>query len=362
MMVVVALPPIGSQSRLAAVHVAFILHALGPGGTERQVTYLTAGLVERGTRVSVVELRRGGHFTGAVERAGGTVISAAARNRADLARVVRIIRGLRPDVAYGLNPEANVLALASGAPAVFGIRATALDQLPQDAPARFALFLQHRLARRARLVVVNSHAGARELRCRGYPGDRLRVVPNGIEVGRFAPAAAARRPADSPQLVATVARMDRQKDHETFLRAAALAARPGRRFAWFGDGPLRSQIERRARELGVELLVPGVQHDMRATYAGIDVFTLSSAWGEGFSNAFAEALAAGLPCVVTDTGDHARAREVATVVAPGDPGALAAAWDHATACGGRAWVAANMSVDQMVSNTHELLLEAVRGR
>ena len=193
MMVVVALPRIGRQSRVAAVHVALILHALGPGGTERQVTYLTAGLVERGARVSVVELRRGAHFTGAVERAGGTVISAAARNRADLARVLRVIRGLRADVAYGLNPEANVLALASGAPVVFGIRATALERLPQDAPARLALFLQRRLARRARFIVANSHAGANELRSRGYPGDRLRVVPNGIEVGRFAPAAPTER-------------------------------------------------------------------------------------------------------------------------------------------------------------------------
>jgi glycosyltransferase involved in cell wall biosynthesis len=345
------------------VHVALILHALGPGGTERQVTYLTAGLVERGARVSVVELRRGAHFIGAVERAGGTVISAAARNRADLARVVRLIRRLRADVAYGLNPEANVVALASGAPVVFGIRATALDQLPLDAPARLALFLQHRLARRARFIVANSHAGANELRSRGYPGDRLRVVPNGIEAGRFAPVAAAARPAPGgAQVVATVARMDRQKGHETFLRAAKLAARPGRHFAWFGDGPLRAEIEARARELGVELLAPGVRHDMRATYAGIDVFTLSSAWGEGFSNAFAEALAAGLPCVVTDTGDHARAREVATVVPPGEPAALAAAWDQANARGGRAWVEANLSVDQMVSSTHELLLEAVRGR
>jgi hypothetical protein len=65
---------------------------------------------------------------------------------------------------------------------------------------------------------------------------------------------------------------------------------------------------------------------------------------------------------VTDTGDHARAREVATVVPPGEPATLAAAWDQANARGGRAWVEANLSVDQMVSSTHELLLEAVRGR
>jgi glycosyltransferase involved in cell wall biosynthesis len=339
-----------------AVHVALILHALGPGGTERQVTHLTHGLIDRGERVTVVEIRRGQHFREAVRDAGGEVVSADARNRADVLRVGRVIRALHADVAYGLNPEANLLALASGVPAVFGVRSSGLDRLPDDALARIAMRLQHRLASRARLTIANSHAAGRELRARGYPADRVRVVPNGVVPVRRA---AASRPTGE-QVIGTVARMYRQKDYETFLQAAASAARPGRRFAWFGDGPLRPEVEARARELGVPLDAPGARHDMGRVYAEIDVFTLASAWGEGFSNAFAEALSAGLPCVVTDVGDHALAREVATIVAPRDPAALAAAWEQATAREGRAWVEANLSVDQMVSSTHELLVEAAR--
>lgn len=343
---------------VAPVHVALILHALGPGGTERQVTHLVRGLVERGERVTVVEIRQGGHFADAVRGAGGDVVSARARGRADVGRVVRAIRSVRADVAYGLNPEANVLALASGAPAVFGVRSSQLDRLPADGPARAALALQDRLAPRARLTIANSHAAHRELLARGYPAGRVRVVPSGIEVA--APPRSG--PPAEGQLIATVARMDAQKDPETFLRAAALAARPGRRFAWFGAGPLRDVAERRARELGVALALPGVQRDMAAVYGAIDVFTLTSAWGEAFSNAFGEALASGVPCVVTDVGDHALAAEVATVVPPRDPAALAAAWDTARAGGGRAWVEANLGVDQMVSSTHALLVEAARGR
>ena len=195
--------------------------------------------------------------------------------------------------------------------------------------------------------MANSHAAARELVGLGYPSDRLRVVPNGVDVRRFPAATPA--PHDG-QLIATAARLAPQKDPETFLRAAALAARPGRRFAWFGVGPLREQVERRAKELGVDLLMPGVRQDMAAAYAEMDVFTLTSAWGEAFSNSFAEALASGLPCVVTDSGDHALAGEVATIVPPRDPAALAAAWDRAAAGDGPAWVRANLG-SQMVART-----------
>ncbi len=121
-------------------------------------------------------------------------------------------------------------------------------------------------------------------------------------------------------------------------------------------------MEALARSLGVELLLPGAVLDVPGCYAALDVFTLPSGWGEGFSDAFAEALAAGLPCVVTDTGDHARARAVATVVPPGDPAALATAWEQAEAGEGPRWVREHLGVDQMVSSTEALLLEAARGR
>lgn len=351
------------------MHAALILHALGHGGTERQVTFMTAGLVERGHRVTVVEIRRGDHFRDDVLAAGGEVVSAEARSRAAVLGVLSKLRALDADVAYGLNPEANVLALGAGAPAVFGVRGTRLDRIPKDGLARLAMRLQHRLARRARLIVANSDAAADELRARGYPSERVRVVPNGVEAERFArePSSRARwraelGVADDEQLIGTVARMDRQKDPQTFIEAIARAARPRRRFVWVGDGPERSAVEALARSLGVELLLPGAVLDVPGCYAALDVFTLPSGWGEGFSNAFAEALAAGLPCVVTDTGDHARARAVATVVPPGDAAALATAWEQAEAGEGPRWVREHLGVDQMVSSTEALLLEAARGR
>ena len=68
------------------------------------------------------------------------------------------------------------------------------------------------------------------------------------------------------------------------------------------------------------------RHDVGDVFNAVDIACSSSAWGEGFSNAIGEAMACGVPCVVTDIGDSAAiVADTGMVVAPRDPGALAAA-------------------------------------
>ena len=50
----------------------------------------------------------------------------------------------------------------------------------------------------------------------------------------------------------------------------------------------------------------GEQEDMLSVYNALDILALSSAYGEGFSNAIGEAMACGIPCVATDVGDAAQ--------------------------------------------------------
>jgi glycosyltransferase involved in cell wall biosynthesis len=139
-------------------------------------------------------------------------------------------------------------------------------------------------------------------------------------------------PPDAP-LIAMVARFDPVKDHPTFLEAAARlhARRPdvrfllcGRDVTWENRG-LAAAVERAGARGFVHLL--GQREDVARVTAALDLSTLSSSCGEGFSNVVGEAMACGVPCVVTDVGDSgAIVADTGLVVPPRDPEALAAAW------------------------------------
>lgn len=105
-------------------------------------------------------------------------------------------------------------------------------------------------------------------------------------------------------VVGHVGRFEAQKNHTFLLRVAAeyLRMAPETIFLLVGDGPLRKDIEREARELGIErqICFAGVRKDVPALMRGVmDVFVLPSLF-EGLPLVLLEAQAAGLPCLLSD--------------------------------------------------------------
>jgi glycosyltransferase involved in cell wall biosynthesis len=217
-----------------------------------------------------------------------------------------------------------------------------MDLKRYDYSWRLTFFAERLLSRRADLIVANSYAGRDYFVTKGFAERRIEVVPNGIDLDRFANGNRFGRKfreeigvADDEILIGIVARQDPMKGYDVFLRAAAqLAARRTKvRFVCVGsEGLLSSEALRvLSRSLGIadQVVWTGYRADVPAVLAGLDIATSASVFGEGFSNAVAEAMAAATPCVGTDVGDTARILgDTGLVVPPGDAGALAEAWLH----------------------------------
>ena len=315
------------------------------GGAERQLVELARGLHERGHDVTLLTFYPGGVMLGDAGKAGLRIVSLDKAGRWDVLpfvlRLIRILRSERADVVHGYLGMANaLLALTKPfhhAPVVWGVRASNIDISRYHRLARFDAWIEAKLSRFPALIIANSHAGKAHSISRGFPDDRIIVIPNGIDLERFQRDEAGRDRVRTElgvggheRLIGRVARIDPQKDYPTFLRAAAIVAgvRPDVRFALVGNDRYGSQGELAALadelEIGDRVIWAGQRTDMAAVHSAFDLCVSSSAYGEGTPNVLAEAMACGTPCVTTDAGDSAiTVGDLGFVVPRGDPQALA---------------------------------------
>jgi glycosyltransferase involved in cell wall biosynthesis len=158
------------------------------------------------------------------------------------------------------------------------------------------------------------------------PEPRLRYVPNGVDLSRFAPSP---RRAGAGVTIGTVASLRAEKNLARLLRAfRALPEEIGAGLVIAGDGPERPGLQALATELGLGARVRFVgQHDDPAPlYRDFDIFAISSDT-EQMPLSVLEAMAAGLPVAATAVGDIRAmlAEENADCVVPPDDAALAGA-------------------------------------
>ena len=181
-------------------------------------------------------------------------------------------------------------------------------------------------------VATNSHAGRRVHEALGYRPRRWAFLPNGFDSEQWKPdpadRAAVRRElglAEGDFVIGMVARVDPQKDHAGFLDAVQIAAgkHPRLRLVLVGKDTQELSVP---QGLGRVVTALGERRDVPQLMRMFDVIVLPSAYGEGFPNVVGEALASGVPCVVTDTGDAGFVvGEAGIVVPPRAPAAVAAA-------------------------------------
>ena len=168
------------------------------------------------------------------------------------------------------------------------------------------------LHRSDQFVAVGTAVRQALIEFEGMAPDRIEVIYNGIELGRYDPMRRRRATvradeawADDEIVIIQVARLNRLKDHETALRAIRILRDqcPKARLVLIGEGEERAKIERLRIELGLEDCVEllGTRLDVPRLLEGADIFLLSSL-SEGIPLTLMEAMACGLPCVATRVG------------------------------------------------------------
>jgi len=310
------------------VSVLHVIAGLGIGGAERSLLQIASGLKARGMPQHVVSLGRGNELRGAFETSGVPVTELDASIWSIprmLGHIVRIVANETPRAIQGWMYHGDIAAalahrLAPGRKQrklFWNLRASNMDA------ARYGWLIRAEawLSSWPDAIIANSKRGAAEHVRFGYRPRRLEVIANGVDVARFRSDAETRRAvraelgiSQDALVVINVARVDKMKDHPTFLRAMEMT--PNVTGLLVGKDTDTLALPPNARALGA-------RHDVERLYAAADVVVSSSAFGEGFSNAIAEGMSAGLVPIATDVGDAAAIiGETGRIVPPGEGSAL----------------------------------------
>lgn len=156
--------------------------------------------------------------------------------------------------------------------------------------------LSTKIWKNAARVVANSQ-GLKDLALHSSPDQSIEIIPNGVDADSFATRQTFM--ANGKLNLLFVGRLIPRKGVDYLVQA--IQGLQDVRLTIVGDGPMLEELENAASDLDVHFTGPMDHEDLKAIYPQHDVFVLPSL-NEGMSNTVLEAMAAGLPLIVTDTG------------------------------------------------------------
>lgn len=300
----------------------------------------------------------------------------------DLTRLLRTERvALLHSHLYHANLYGRIAALLARVPAV----ATVHNVYTRSKLHR--RLLNRLLAQAtARVIAVSDEIRADLIAQDRIDRRKVVVIHNGIDVRRVESTLTHEQArerlgiGENELALGCVARLEQQKGHRFLLEACAAlkqdaALGPRLRLLVVGDGRLRGDLETQARALGLASSASflGTRQDVPDILRALDIYVMPSLW-EGLSIAMLEAMAAGLPIVISDVSGAAQAlgdNEHGVRVPPGDAAALADALRslardpgrrRALAVSARQRVQERFSIDAMMSQLATVYDDALAGR
>ena len=327
------------------MNVLHIITGLNDGGAEAVLYRLCKH--DHGNHHHVVSLSSAGKYGPMLEALGVpvTTLNMSPGRPSPLAfiRLVKLMRREKSDVVqtwmYHGDLFGGLAARAAGIQSVlWGIRHTTLES---GKSKKTTILITKLLAKLSwwlpAKIVVCAQRAMDVHEALGYDRSKMRFIPNGYDLVDFHPGLdpqgemkASLVPDQSIPLIGMVSRFNPQKDHANLLDALTILRDRGLAFqcVLVGTGLDSSNaqivdwIAQRGLVDHVQLL--GRRNDIPNIMNALDLHVLPSAYGEAFPNVVCEAMACGVPCVVTDVGDAAYiVGNTGWVVPPRDASALA---------------------------------------
>lgn len=362
------------ESRTSSKKIAFIITGLSTGGAEMMLLKLCSMIDKSRFSLSVISLRDHGTIGPRIEDLGIPVYSLRLRRNLPsitaFFKLRKLLADLRPDLIQGWMYHGNLAAclFPGKAPVCWGIRQSFYGLDKERRLTSWIIIVGKYLSRFSGCIIYNSKTSAQQHEEFGFVEKRTIVIPNGFDIGVFRPDRSSQSLLrkewglnDDVVLIGLIARFHPMKDHEGFLKAAALLLRefPNVYFLLVGNGVSTGNAElcKLIDDLGLSdhFLLLGERMDIPKITAALDIATSCSAWGEGFANSIGEAMSCGVPCVVTDVGDSAWiVGETGRVVPPGNPNALASAWKSLVDLGSEGRYALGALARERVKNNFSL--------
>jgi glycosyltransferase involved in cell wall biosynthesis len=331
--------------------IVFVVTDLAMGGAEIMLYRLLSQLDSSKFQAYVISLMEHESLTSSIENLGVPVHSLelirGSVKLTALWRLVCLMYKIKPDLIQGWMYHANIAVLTipvfyyCDVPILWSIHnsiySLSYEKKKTAAIIQFSAYFSKFLTQ----VIYVSRVSQQQHEALGFSVSNGTIIPNGIDCNLFMPSAIAHLSVKAelglPEysiLIGLIARFDPLKDHSTFIEAASLIAKKVSDIHFLLIGALIDrentflyQMIQRYNLLHQFHLL-GERSDIPRLMASLDIAT-SSSYSEAFSLAIAEAMACGVPCVVTDVGDSAWiVSDTGRVVPVRSPQALADAWQE----------------------------------
>jgi len=298
------------------IKILYLLSNFRAGGAERQLFNLIHGIDKQffEVHIGLIQYRDNRPSSEFLEALADVHVCLFERKHSlDVSVIIDVARYARNhsiDLIQSLlfmdNQIARLAGLLSKRTVITSIRGEILPLLGKK-----KTWFEYRMQRLSSKIIVNSSWLKEYLVDHGSRSDKVVVIYNGTESSCFksdADALDIRKKYSVPEdalLMGVVARLHPMKNHIAFFDTVSIVRRslPNVHAVVVGNGELMDDLQAYVKAIGLQenvTFLGTVTKELPDIYRMMDVYLLSSRWGESFPNVILEAMSAGVPVVATN--------------------------------------------------------------